>query len=477
MSYGCFRLFDRRPGFPLPYVPSLIRAVSVMALSYAESLQVLSAVARGISNSATIEGETIALQDAVGRTVAQDYFAEVSMPLFDTAAMDGFAICSSYTAGATPQNPVKFKIKATCGAGDPSMNIALRVEDGLAPCVEIMTGAPFPLERPGSISLDACVKIEDTHRLHVGEVGYIEIDRPVSLRANRRAAGGDIPQGARILSKGQIVRSSHIMPLASLGISHIRAKRHLKVGVWSTGNEICQSPLASSSVSDINGPYLVAALRERGVEARFLGAVADSKPEVDSFVGQLKETVDAEDTDVLITTGGVSVGRFDFVHGALGQADACVHFHGLPIRPGHPVLFASLVSCTGRQTSFFGLPGNPGATAATFKFIVLPFLYELQGHSKEQATWASLEEDESRKGIDKASGIKQPAHKKIDCFRHGRVSSEANGRTVKLSSEQSPSKVLPFARANCWVHIPQDFDSAEDNQVACFELFPGSIPR
>jgi len=363
------------------------------------------------------------------------------------------------------------------GAGDPSMRIGRSMGATIPPRIEIMTGAPFPHSGPGEEDLDACVKVEDIRQVIHGDSRYIEVSHPVASRAHRRPAGSDIPRGACLVSKGQVIHSSHIMLLASAGEPYVYVYRRFRVGIWSTGKEIRQRTAISSYTNDANGPYLTAALGELGADVRFMGAVGESGIGIDSFKGQVKESVDRDRLDLLISTGGVSMGRFDFVRAAISQIGAHVHFHGLPIRPGHPVLFASFTASAGHKVAFFGLPGNPGATAATFKFLVSPFVADIAGNSGEEPTWASMDVDLSHDAKSNGNCPRSQPQKRLDYFRHGIISNRDGKRTVKLSPEQSSSKVLPFAQANCWVHIPAEPPASQDARVACYELFPGSIPK
>lgn len=154
-------------------------------------------------------------------------------------------------------------------------------------------------------------------------------------------------------------------------------------------------------------------------------------------------------TSVVITTGAVSKGKFDFMAPALEELQADIHFHGVAIRPGHPVLFATTRSDS-YSVPLFGLPGNPIATAACFRFLVVPFLKRLLGQICEQPQKAKLH---LRSGGPDAM-LSSPTS--LDCFRHGIFRSDSYGRNVvELSRNQSPAIISQFAASNCWVHIPR----------------------
>jgi molybdopterin molybdotransferase len=300
-----------------------------------------------------------------------------------------------------------------------------------------MTGAIFPE------GYDACVKVEDTVSVD-GE--YILVTKPVPPNANRRFAGSDIRRGDTILKRGDTLQPSHVLPLASLGLDSIPLARKPRVGIWSTGKEMVND---NGSTRDANGPYLTAAVREMGIPADFLGVLDDDPAGIRRNV---EKAVASGQYDVLLTSGAVSKGRFDHVRGVLDEMGAEVVFHGLAIRPGHPVLFA-MVPSRERRTAVFGLPGNPGAAAACFRFLTAPYLKELQGQPREQPILARLLRRPDAPEEKHSCHVKQD----MDCFRHGILSTSAAGQIiVDANAEQSSAKLGPFTSTNCWIHFPPE---------------------
>lgn len=432
---------DSLPTQPQPIYP--------MAIPYDEALSALKRIAHDVLSQRGEVMEHVPLNESLGRVAAQSHKSLMATPPFDTAAMDGYALSSAATAGASEDSPAVFAIKGTIAAGDEPIVLCSIPNNETLPCVEIMTGARFPRSIAGP-QLDACVKIENTSRTVGSPTSeqQIRIVQPVARNANRRFAGSDFQEGDLLLAKGEVIRSRHIMTLASVGIANAVVRRRLRVAVWSTGNELRRGSSDPSlpQTMDTNGPFLIAALRELGARVDFKGILEDK---ADNLLKALSEGGRRDDYDVLLTTGAVSKGKFDFVTSTLKAMGASIHFHGVAIRPGHPVLFASLPLEDGDRP-FFGLPGNPVATAACFRFLVLPFIRQLMGIKQLQPYPAKIE---ARNGCrDLATCC--PCH--LDSFRHGSLRKNDRGENVVvLSEDQSPAKVSYFATSNCWVHVPK----------------------
>jgi molybdopterin molybdotransferase len=425
-----------------------------MAIDYGEALEIIQRIAQICSRERSGVTETLPLLDSLGRFAAEDHVSPTTTPLKDTSAMDGYAISSSATVDASNENPITFVVKGTIAAGDRPFELANELDDGAYPCVEIMTGAQFPSSTSGA-PFDVCVKIEDTVSLGPCTPGSdfksrkrIAVARPLRSNANRRFAGGDMHEGDVILPKGTVVCSRHVMALASVGVTNIVTYRKLRVAVWSTGNELSEGSdgvCSDTQILNSNGPYLTAALKELGVDAEYNGILRDDSNGLQAALGSIAE----KSYDLVITTGAVSKGKFDFIVPALEELRANVHFHGVAIRPGHPVLFASTSSETG-SVPFFGLPGNPIATAGCFRFLVVPFLKRMMGGTYEEPQPAKLyQRDGSRDAT-----LSSPPH--LDCFRHGTLRDDGLGtKIVELSENQSPAVISQFAASNCWVHVPR----------------------
>ncbi|KAI9151420.1 Molybdopterin molybdenumtransferase [Paramyrothecium foliicola] len=459
---------------------------SGLGTSYEEALVRLYAAADTQKASRTAEERsvTIALEEAVGRVAACDILSPTSTPEHDTSAMDGYAIRSDATKGASHDNPVILRVWGTIAAGDDP-NCVLGGGDAdseqfastVEPCLEIMTGARFPSRGVGKV-LDACVRMEDVVRIEGKTIAgwtvptrgtYIAITKPVLPKANRRIAGEDIRRHGLILKAGHTIRSSHLLPLASVGLRSLPVQPKPQVCVWSTGNELGSGPVC---IPDVNGLYLSAASREHGAEAGFLGVLQD---DVDAVASTIMRTADNRAANILITSGGVSVGKFDHIRKALDRIGADIIFHGLAIRPGHPVLFALIPSHRGK-VAFFGLPGNPGAAAACFRFLVVPFLRNWMHSGPEQPTRAqlrpsSLTNDCRGQVNGHRHAVSQPDR---DVFKPGLLRVTADGEHIcsEVSSRHGPSLLSPYIDANCWMHFRRN--QTPGDLLDCYPMSPES---
>ncbi|KAH9868557.1 hypothetical protein J1614_007629 [Plenodomus biglobosus] len=364
---------------------------------------------------------------------------------------DGYAISSEATMGASPETPVIFNIHGTIAAGQDPLELANEAaEDGAFPCVEIMTGARFP--RTSSRPFDACVKIEDTvslgpstARTGFKSINRIAVTRPLRYNANRRFAGQDVQEGDVILRKGTLVCSRHIMALSSVGITQIDVCRRFRVAVWATGDELSEGKDSrrDSQIWNSNGPFLCAALQEIGMDVEYKGILNDDPRNLHDALSSPA----GNRHDLVITTGAVSKGKFDFVVPALEELQAEIHFHGVAIRPGHPVLFATMERHE-RLVPVFGLPGNPIAAAACLRFLVVPFIGYALTHTLKEPVLAKL----AWRSDNTEALSSSPSD--LDCFRHGTIRSDAKGESiVELSANQSPAVISHFAASNCWVHL------------------------
>ncbi|KAK5987454.1 Molybdopterin molybdenumtransferase-like protein [Cladobotryum mycophilum] len=423
-----------------------------MATSYESALAMLGSAAHHVQASrSSIEPareELVTLDQAVGHVAACDCLSPRSTPEFDTSATDGYAIHSESTRWASPRSPVFFKVY------DPDL---ANVHNGEEICIEIMAGARFP-EPYGHQLLDACVKFEDVAKAK-GPDGYywIAITKSVPSNANRRFAGEDIRVGELLLKAGHVVSSSHLLPLASVGIQGIRVVRRPRIAIWSTGAELLSEN--NYHARDVNGLFLTTCSREAGATATFLGVLGDNVESMAHAFSML--TKESQTPDVLITTGGVSAGKFDFVPKALCMTGAQIMFHGIAMRPGHPILFALLPSSCG-EIAFFGLPGSPGAAAACFRLLVVPYLRYLLGQEPECPVYARL---------DCPNYFVHPAQDQ-ERFRLGIVQRTADGKSFvkEVEKHRGSTHLSPFLHANCWMRFKRQQRHVKGDDMECFPL-------
>lgn len=472
-------------------------------ISYGDALSILQDIASQRLKEFIHDEEIIAITAAVGRICRDDYRSTHQTPAFDTSAMDGIAVSSKLTERATPSDPVTLCIKGIIAAGDQPIPTASDWEDGYLPCVEIMTGAPFPIST-SALPFDACIRVEDTTPCGRSQGGHqlVKIVKPAVQNQNRRFSGADFRPHDLVVSKGSLIRAQHIMALTSLGINHISVYKRLRIGIFSTGSELLSFETNQDDKTrtrDSNGPYIQAVLRELGVDATYYGIIKDDRQ---TFEDTIRSTLAKSPYDAIITTGAVSMGKFDFVRSGLTGLKADVRLHKVAIRPGHPVLFALVPLqregvANGYATPqtqsndapihkerkddvpFFGLPGNPMATVVCLRFLVIPYLRFLHGQSPELPTQVRL--NTTGKSSSHINGsktttkvLKKPEHLRM--FWHGRVRSTPEGLVFEAHEDQGSSKIKALLNANGWAVGLEGIDQVRHGDVVdSLPLLPLSL--
>ncbi|MFG2574483.1 gephyrin-like molybdotransferase Glp [Streptomyces sp. NPDC048481] len=331
-----------------------------------------------------LEPIELQLPDAQGCVLVEDVMVPVSLPPFDNSSMDGYAVRVADVAGASEEFPAALEVVGDVAAGQAAD--LLHVGPGQA--ARIMTGAPLP---PGA---EAVVPVEWTDGgLGEGPVsgmrarslapeqatGHVRVHRPAEARAHVRAKGSDVRAGDRALDAGTVVGPPQIALLAAIGRASVRVRPRPRVVVMSTGSELVQpgEELGSGQIYDSNSFALTAAARDAGAIAYRVGAVADDAE-------TLRSTIEDQlvRADLVVTTGGVSVGAYDVVKEALehvGDADeegAGVEFRKLAMQPGKPQGFGSVGP---DHTPLLALPGNPVSSYVSFELFVRPAIRTLMG--------------------------------------------------------------------------------------------------
>lgn len=321
-------------------------------------------------------GEQVDLGDALGRVLAEDVEADADMPPFDRATMDGYA-CRRADLGGS------LAVIETISAGAAPMKAV-----GPKQCSKIMTGAPVP------VGADCVVMVEQTEPAGGNAIRFTGGQTGDNI--SRRAAF--VRAGQVILPKGSRLGPAHVAILASVG--HVRplVARQPRVAVIATGDEIVPPDAVPgpSQIRNSNGPQILAQLQSMGISARDGGTVKDVESQIDST---LKAALPGN--DVVLVSGGVSMGDYDFVPAVLRRNGVRLLFEKIAIKPGKPTVF-------GRSDRgyCFGLPGNPVSTFVTFELIVKPFLYRLMGHDYAPVcVQMSLDEPVTRKDTGRQAWI------------------------------------------------------------------------
>ena len=305
--------------------------------------------------------EQVSLSEAYERVLADDVAAPLDVPPFDRATVDGYAVRAADTFGADEEKPIKLKF---CGQVSVGEAPDVFVKNGTT--AEIVTGAPLPK------GADAVVMLEHT----VKKRGAIFIHHPVSRGENVMNAGSDIRKGETILKKGQMLSSREVGVLAALGLTGVAVYERPRVAIISTGAEVVEpgKPLSAGKIYDVNAYALSAAVLECGGQPVSSGIVPDEK---DKLKTAIKKALNS--ADVVITSGGVSVGPKDLIPqllDTLGKPGVIVC--GIAVRPGKPTTIAVV---DGKPV--FSLPGHPTSSLLMFHILVRPIISEMAGRREE----------------------------------------------------------------------------------------------
>ena len=309
------------------------------------------------------------LLEALGQVLAEDMVAPFDIPPLDNTAMDGYAVRSGDTAGASEDSPRSLKVIADLAAG-----YVLETTVGTGEAVRIMTGAPMP---PGA---DAVVPFEETDELLRGvneeatKAPFVQVLRAAAPRANIRFRGEDVTTGSAVVPAGRVVRASEIGVLASIGLTHVPVYRRPVVAILSTGDEITEPgrPLLAGRIYDSNAQSVAAMVTKFGGIPRLLGIAKDT---VEDLTMKIREGLDA---DLLVTSAGVSRGDFDVVKDVLAR-EGTVDFWTVRMKPGKPLAFGAFRAPDGRTVPHLGLPGNPVSSMVSFELFGRPAIFTMMG--------------------------------------------------------------------------------------------------
>ncbi len=304
----------------------------------------------------TIGDSEVGIQDALGRILSEDVFSERAIPPWANSAMDGYAVKAEDIKDASKENPAELKVIERIQAGVKAKSI---LKNGEA--IRIMTGAPIPQ------GADAIVLQEETEE---DDSGIVKIFLSVKSGESVRIAGEDVEVGDLVVSKGAKLNAPAIGMLANIGMATCKVSRRPKVAILATGEELVdltETP-EEGQIFNSNSYALAAQVEEAGGEAVLLGIAKDNTQDL---IEGIKKGMSA---DILITSGGVSVGDFDLVKDTLEDLGNEIDFWRVRMKPGKPMAFGLLGGIP-----FFGLPGNPVSTMVSFELFVRPSLLKMQG--------------------------------------------------------------------------------------------------
>ena len=410
-------------------------------ISYRHSIKILK------NSKIIIRDEIIKSIRCLNRVSASDIVCKVNNPAADNAAFDGFAINSNDTKNLNKKKNKLFKILGTVAAGDKPLNKRLKRFQ----TVEIMTGGIVPK------GYDTIIPIEQIiFHPNKTKPKYILIDKKISKYQHVRFEGSDFKKGDLLFKKGTVLQPNHILALKTLGIKTIKVKKIPNILFFSTGNEISNKENIPDWKVRNSNSYYIQSLSNNSLFNFKDGGTLKDKDEL-IFEKQIKKMFNSK-IDIIITSGAVSVGKFDFVPKIVKNFNLSNYFKGVAIRPGKPILFAKF---RGKQKVIFGLPGNPISSAACFRFFVYPYLLKLLGIKNEKPVKAILKNQFIKK-INFSRFLKS----NINTTKDGKIE-------VNILKGQESFRIQSFIKSNIWTLFPSGKSKFKKGEIIdCF--FPNN---
>ena len=390
-----------------------------------------------------VKTEKVSVEDALDRVLAEDVYSEINVPPADNSAMDGYAFRAEDKAFAD-----NLKLIGKSMAGHPFDG---QVNQG--ECVRIMTGAQVP------VGADTVMMQENTH----ADGDSIKILTWPEQGNSIRRAGEDVKQGDKVMQKGTRLSPVDLGLIASLGLAKIHVFKKIKVAVMASGDELVRAggQLPAGGIYESNSLVTLSVLKRLNVETRDMGIVADN---MDDTIAAFKEAMSW--ADVLITSGGVSVGDADYIKDVLEQLGS-IGFWKLAIKPGKPFAFGELSNDGSDHCQFFGLPGNPVSATVTLHRLVLPVLKMMQGEVLKESFVFKIP-------------IKQAVKRKAGRLEFQRATlnkNEAGEYEVDLFRSQSSGVLSSMSESNGYVIIDEDVEQIEAKEPVNFMPFGCFIGR
>lgn len=385
-----------------------------------------------------LKHEKVSLSESANRILSEDVVATMPSPQFDNSAMDGFAVRSEDTIGASKENPITLKMVSVSSAGSPS-----DIEIGPGECAQCMTGAAIPK------GADAIVMVEESSGFSDDE--SVQIFLEASPGKHIRKQGEEISEGDLLIHKGAKISPSEIGTCATFGYGELTVFQKPKVAIFGTGNELIEpgNPLESGQIYNSN-LYVFSDLAEKaGAEVIMRDVIQDDKESLRHFLSEALEAC-----DVVISSGGVSMGRYDYVRDVFMELGVEEHFWKVAQKPGKPLFFG-----TGQNTLIFGLPGNPVSSYIGFMEWVWPALETMMGKTESKPLSGILTESFSRESIKKR-------------FLFGKAWIE-NGQLVSKPATKVGSHMLTSSlEANCILSADPGETILNKGDEICVNILP-----
>ena len=404
-------------------------------ISYKQSRKILK------DSKIIIKDEIVKSSNCINRVAAENILSKSNNPLENNAAFDGFAVNSKDTKNLKKKGKL-FKIIGVVSAGDkPSKKINKKFQT-----IEIMTGGILPR------GFDTIIPIEKIIFYPKKNPKFIFVNKKIKKHQHVRIKGSDFKRNDLLVKKGTILQSNHILALKTLGISKVKVKKIPRILFFSTGNEITnKEKIPSWKVRNSNSHY-IESLKENFLFNYSNGGILRDKDKL-IFEKKIKQMLNSN-IDIIVTSGAVSAGKFDYVPSVVKRFKLSNYFKGVAIRPGKPVLFAKI---RGKEKAIFGLPGNPISSAACFRFFVFPYIENLLGISEEKPFRAVLKNKFLKK-----INFTRFAKSKINTTKNGNVE-------VEILKGQESFRIQSFIKSNIWTLLPSGKSKFKKGSIVdCF---------
>ena len=386
--------------------------------------------------------EKVNILEARGRVIGEDVFAPRDIPSAANSAMDGYAVRSADTKGVSALKPVELKVIETIAAGSAPRKT---LQAGQA--ARIMTGAVVPK------GADAVVRREDTEEQ--GKTVRIKVAAPKGL--DIRFPGEDVQKGERVIAAGSVLRPGYIGMLAALGKSFVSVHQKPRVAILSTGDELVdiETDPPPGKIVNSNSYSLAAQILECGGIPIMMGIGRDKKAEL------VEKFQIARRADVILSSGGVSVGDYDFVKDVMGDIGNAMHFWQVAMRPGKPLAFGSI-----EGVPLFGLPGNPVSVMVSFEQFVRPYLLKMQGHVRIfRETITAQSAQDIKKGIGTKNFIRAVVQKEKDRY------------LARVTGEQGSGILKSMVVANAFIVLPEKVSFVKKGDQVVLQLLDETLTR
>jgi len=398
-------------------------------------ISVEEALEKVLSYIKVLDGVETPILECLGQVLAEDIYSSIDIPPKDNSAMDGYAVKAQDTSGAAASSPVYLDIIGEAKAGDVS-NLEVKAHK----TIRIMTGAPLPK------GADSVVPFEDTDETQRSEqpLKQIGILKPVDKGKNVRLAGEDIGKGQLAIQKGAVLRPAQVGVLASLGMDKVKVIRRPVVAILATGDELAElgQPLSEGQIYNSNSYSSAAQVLRYGGIPRVLGIARDTEEDLDK---KIREALSA---DMLLTTGGVSMGDYDLVKDVLAKQGE-ISFWKVRMKPGKPLAFGTI-----KGVPHLGLPGNPVSSMITFELFARPAILKMMG--KTNLIRPTVE-------VTMESRIKNSDGRRI--FARAIVRKEGDRLYAKTTGPQGSGILTSMSMANALVIVPEDVAAVKEGDL------------